>query len=486
MENSISERLKVCRYCQQRKFDKTIGTYCGLTCAKPTFDGYCPNYIADNKSIEIDRGRKRELEERASVVDDQMASFRKFYSSDSADGVVGWLAFFVWVGVVIGAVVSVIYGVIAMATNDWGIMYSIVYGVQLFVLLLTAVMTCISFYTKRTDAVSWAQTYIAMVALDGVVYIAMAIIFKDSSDIASAVRQLVWATIWSAFLFMSTRVRKLFPKETRRRGRAEKILLGVYLSIETAFVGIFIYVNKSDDPVNLILSDEAYIEQTISALYEELPMDVGDDIWFTYMTKESPDKIVCEYTMTAFDSSVDNVEVMREYSPYMKYDYLSTITDDDNELLATCFKSGYNLEMKYIDKNKEFIFSFSISPEEYVFAKNRSGNEWVCPKDKLLGLIGDENQKYPSAFSTDTEYRSVTLSNDDRELVYEIRFTLYSPEDLSSSDLLGYLTENWASTSTPLRQIAELNNLIITYRFTKPSGAAFRKVSVPSEIYAAL
>ena len=238
--------------------------------------------------------------------------------------------------------------------------------------------------------------------------------------------------------------------------------------------------------MNLILSDEAYIEQTISALYEELPMDVGDDIWFTYMTKESPDKIVCEYTMTAFDSSVDNVEVMREYSPYMKYDYLSTITDDDNELLATCFKSGYNLEMKYLDKNKEFIFSFSISPEEYVFAKNRSGDEWVCPKDKLLGLIGDENQKYPSAFSTDTEDRSVTLSNDDRELVYEIRFTLYSPEDLSSSDLLEYLTENWASTSTPLRQIAELNNLIITYRFTKPSGAAFRKVSVPSEIYAAL
>lgn len=167
MKNNTTDKLQLCRNCKNRKFDKATGIVCGLTGSKPTFDAECLDYVADEAAIEIDREREIELNSRES-------------------GIRGWLAFFIWVGVIGGAVGSVIIGIRLLTENTFGLAYSIVYGIMLAVLMLTAVLTCIAFYSRSSNAVSLAKTYIVMIALDGISYAIICMLTRNTSEIAKS------------------------------------------------------------------------------------------------------------------------------------------------------------------------------------------------------------------------------------------------------------------------------------------------------------
>ena len=86
---------------------------------------------------------------------------------------------------------------------------------------------------------------------------------------------------------------------------------------------------------------------------------------------------------------------------------------------------------------------------------------------------------------SDSEYINVTLSEDNKELAYEIKLNLTEQDKLfalTSSDLLNYVTENWANDATPRRELAEMDGLIITYHFTTASKTDFRTIKVGPEI----
>ena len=83
----------------------------------------------------------------------------------------------------------------------------------------------------------------------------------------------------------------------------------------------------------------------------------------------------------------------------------------------------------------------------------------------------------------------MTLSEDNKELAYEIKLNLAEQDKLfalTSSDLLSYVTENWANNATPLRKLAEMDGLIITYHFTTDSRTDFRTIKVGPETYSQL
>lgn len=52
------EQLEFCSVCKQRQFDSKKGLICGLTNDVATFQGNCPDYVADEKEIEIEEKRK--------------------------------------------------------------------------------------------------------------------------------------------------------------------------------------------------------------------------------------------------------------------------------------------------------------------------------------------------------------------------------------------------------------------------------------------
>ncbi len=470
METNISEKLHICRNCKNRKFDQATGVVCGLTGSKPAFEENCPDYVADEAAIEIGREREKELSGRES-------------------GIRGWLAFFIWVGVVGGAVGSVLIGIKSLSGNTFGLAFSVVYGVLLFVLALTAVLTCIAFYRRSSNAVSLAKTYIAMIALDGISSAIICILAKDTSGIALAFRQLFWAIIWYSFLIKSQNVRSLIPEDRRKWGITEKILLSIYVVIEILFVGGCAYMAKSENPKNLFYKDYVYLDSAISEAQTGLPMDCGDGVLLTGIKKDGNYTVVFEYMLTDVDSRIQAVDAIRAKSVIGKYSYLSALKDDDDNFTEMCFKLGRNLDFRYFDKFKTFICSYSVSPEEYYYSKNLDDGKWICPKDVLEEQIAKEKTTYPSAFSSDSEYADVTLSDDNKELVYEIRLSPMAQDELltiTSSDLLNYTTENWENNTSPLRELAEMDGLIITYHFTNSTGADFRTIKVGPETYSQL
>ncbi|UKN02981.1 hypothetical protein K6119_05565 [Paracrocinitomix mangrovi] len=43
----LNDRIKICQSCTNKKFDRKLGTVCGLTNDKPTFEDTCPSFHLD-------------------------------------------------------------------------------------------------------------------------------------------------------------------------------------------------------------------------------------------------------------------------------------------------------------------------------------------------------------------------------------------------------------------------------------------------------
>lgn len=84
----MSEKIKICSTCKNREFNPECGTVCSFTKDKPSFEEVCDKYAADEAQLSKEASKAEALEEEKSIS--------------------GWLAFFLWVGVGLGALISVI------------------------------------------------------------------------------------------------------------------------------------------------------------------------------------------------------------------------------------------------------------------------------------------------------------------------------------------------------------------------------------------
>lgn len=146
----------------------------------------------------------------------------------------GWLKFFLWVGVGLGALLSVVTFLVQISDLGWFL--SLLYFVQIASLVAIAILTIKAFYRGQTNAVSLAMTYIAMIVIDGAISLLFACTSGDSSTLTSGIKQFVWAAIWFAFLRFSSDVKQLIPAESRTWQKTEKVLLAVYATASFIFV----------------------------------------------------------------------------------------------------------------------------------------------------------------------------------------------------------------------------------------------------------
>lgn len=204
-----TERLKFCVVCENRQMDINQGIICSLTKEYATFENECPNYIADETAIAKEAEKQKQLENSKKIS--------------------GWLAFFLWVGLGWGGVSSLIKGIAAVVNDGWGVFFSIVYLTSIIAVFVTAIYAIWAFYNQRTNAVSIAQTYIGMVALDGLTGLFSLWLLNDGSTIYDTIHQFIWATIWFTFLIKSDDVDFLIPEESRTWQKAEKIIFSVYV-----------------------------------------------------------------------------------------------------------------------------------------------------------------------------------------------------------------------------------------------------------------
>lgn len=54
----MSERLRYCKVCSNRKMDIQTGIYCGKTGQKPAFEGKCKNFSVDQEELKKEKARQ--------------------------------------------------------------------------------------------------------------------------------------------------------------------------------------------------------------------------------------------------------------------------------------------------------------------------------------------------------------------------------------------------------------------------------------------
>lgn len=420
-----STKLELCRHCRNRKFDKARGLFCGLTDDKPQFEETCPDYVEDKASVEIDKEREKGKSNR-----------------EWEDKTKTSLFIYITVGVCV-------VGVLGMVLTGFLIGLGIVSATQLAVITLMAALTGAAFYKHSLNAMSLAKSYIMLALINVMFSMVMTVCVFNGTESMNV----LWLTI--------------------------------YVIIEVLLAGgcIYNYLKKSDKGS---LNSEIKARQAGLA---EHPVDCGDGVLYIGIKKEGPCTVVDEYIVTDAYSRIHDVSAMRERTVAMKYEYLSATKENYDSFAETCFKLGWSIEVRYFDPNKALLGSYSISPEEYYRTKNLTAGKWVCPKDVLEKMIVTEKATYPTNFSPESERINVALNSNATELVYEIRFGLMAQEKLltmSSSDLLNYVTENWDGSSTPLRELAEVDGLIITYNFKTSTGTDLCTVKVGPEKYSQL
>ena len=210
------EYVAICQKCELRKMDAQKGLVCSLTEEQADFTDTCANYKEDAEEVHCLQQKEQEYQ----------ASLK----------VSGWLAFFLWVGVGLGALISAHAALPTLFNTGLPIVFRLLYLGNIVCLIAIAVMTICAFYTHKNNAVSLALTYVAMIALDGVFALVIEAMIGDDIAIMSIVRQFLWAGIWCTYILSSSRVANLIPKEQRTWNKLEKLVLGLYVAIQIFIV----------------------------------------------------------------------------------------------------------------------------------------------------------------------------------------------------------------------------------------------------------
>ena len=339
-----SERIKICSSCNNREFNPQIGIVCSLTKEKPNFEDNCCNYSANLSQ------NAKEIAER--------------YEPDESDRrISGWLAFFLWGGVGAGATISTILNLVEFFSEGYsaimitlGILYSVI-------LLATAIYTIIAFLRRESNAVALANTYIAMIFIDGIMLAIFGLISDDSSMLYDSLRKFVWAICWFVFLVVSNKVKVIIPREIRTYRVVEKALLIAYAIIATISTSYVVYVVKSGD-VQAIFNSEAYMSTMIEECNKETPEDLGDGIIKQKFILEGKNIVVLYKLEFVHESEVP----LDTWGPLIDEDRQATleaIKSENDPFIDCCFKQGYNWVLRYTNATGQTLFHITITPEDY-------------------------------------------------------------------------------------------------------------------------
>ena len=343
---NLYEVQKDCATCKNRVLDSSSKIKCSKAEEKPSDITACENYVADYGQIA--------KEERGKSISE-------------------WLFVFLWLGVGCGALISVIVALVDLSTNEYSAFLASLYCLMIGALSVTAVATIVAFYKRKSNAVSLAVTYIAMILLDGVFAIIIAAISNDSIVTISAIRQFIWGGVWLAYLIMSDKVEAVIPKATRVWGALEKITISVYVLSVLAFVSSFAYVAENDNPRNILLTDESYITQVVIEANKELPAYVSEDVVFFRINHNTVGEKSIENVYILQNVSVSDFdeEYLEELGADVKDEILTGLGNEaeEDEFLLICFKEGYNVVYRYCDASSATLYTVTITPAEYEDAR---------------------------------------------------------------------------------------------------------------------
>ena len=159
-------------------------------------------------------------------------------SYEDADKIEGWMAFFLWAGIGLGVLISVLQ---SFFSNS--ILSSLLY-VSIFALVGFKAIR--AFYKRNENAVPLAITYCIMIGMDACFLAILNLITNDGGLWGQVLRGAIWSGVWITYLCCSDSVKCRFPEETRKWHRFEKIILWT-LGILYVVVLIITYAANSSE-----------------------------------------------------------------------------------------------------------------------------------------------------------------------------------------------------------------------------------------------
>ena len=274
----------------------------------------------------------------------------------------GWLAVFLWVGLGVGALVSLfnILPQIGLLTPVYVLVLLLIAGT----IVTVAVSTIVAFIKRKPNAVALAKTYIAMIAFDAVLSFINYGLFDEQDALKPGLRSITWACIWFAYLCRSTRVAALIPKETRVWKGFEKLLLCVNMGANVILLGSIASVISQSLPAQVVYKDNALVTSGIDELQSDLPMCLedglywdaaevnGDDVVFTYRISDMYKSDYTSYELTLFRREVES-NVVDAYEEWLVDPFMKAV-----------FNEGYNMVVRYVDALHAELCEVRVTKED--------------------------------------------------------------------------------------------------------------------------
>lgn len=157
----------------------------------------------------------------------------------------GWLAFFLYFAMPLGAFAGLVSNIVSYSAEDYGF---VDLGLSALLLAL-AILTMVRFIKHKEDSVILAKTYLVVCfCINLLVLIAGG---NDSSLIARLVRATISAVLWFWYFSASEQVERIIPKATRKQTKLSKWVIAIFILVPIVFIG-YVTSKTSHDQVAML------------------------------------------------------------------------------------------------------------------------------------------------------------------------------------------------------------------------------------------
>lgn len=195
-------------------------------------------------------------------------------STQKEKDIKGWLAFFVYVWIGLGSILSVVLSLILLISQHADLDVSIFILLYDVFPLLIGVATVRAFVLEKSNAVSLARTFLIMRIMLGVVILMLGWVGAQPVLYTYSIGGCVQCVIWLVYLRCSNQVKDVIPAEACTWNKFEKIIVTIYtLLVLLLLLGLFVFVGMREQKMatNKHIEQANYMGDTISTVVYRFP-----------------------------------------------------------------------------------------------------------------------------------------------------------------------------------------------------------------------
>lgn len=253
----------------------------------------------------------------------------------------GWLAFFVYVWVGLGSILSVALSLILLISQRADLDVSIFLLLYDVFPLLIGIATVRAFVLEKNNAVSLARTFLTMRVMLCVVLLMLGWVGAQPVLYTYSIGGCVQCVIWLVYLRCSNQVKDVIPAEARTWKSFEKILLSVYVLLVLFLIpgGYYVYVNEQSKAAK-------HIEQVSEYELEQTESMADTDVTVIY---QFPHAFVCA------EIKADSLALIRKEF----VQFIEGYAKMDTTILKSLEK-GDNVVCELLDANNEVVYRVGL------------------------------------------------------------------------------------------------------------------------------